>query len=290
MISFVDIKKMHDNRKCKVTNFTCHGTCCDKDLFPEACDCDFDKINPLVTSTTKKNKFIKNEDEWHSDAAAHQENNQGFDDASFSMDYKSLIFPPYKDYMVTKKNDPAMHFYLLQPPPTTEELKHTIVEALQVARRAVLQEYAKDGNIYYVIDLHLDILDTCLVLVHDYNLLGYKKFKKDFDGGVYFAKGTLQQSLNVSIDDFVGEVTEFVCPSRELERIIDPFTKAIAIVEMWRTENGFVEAWNEFFGGKPDSSDARFYLFGVEVWKLSRLGWLLCWKKKQCVPRIFTIQ
>jgi hypothetical protein len=276
MISFDNIKNMHDNRKRKVTDFTCRGTCCDKDLFPEDCDCDFDEINPKVTTTNttkKKNKFIitNEDDERGRSNAAAQENNQGFDNASFSMDYKSLIFPPYKEYTVTKKNDPTMRFWLLQLPPTTDELKHTIVEALQAKKRAVLQEYAEDGNIFYGVDPRLYILDTCLELVYDYNLLGYKKFKKDFDGGLYFNEGALQRSLNVGIDDFVGEVTEFVCPSRELERIIDPFTKAIAIVETWNTENDFVEAWNDFFGGKPDLSNARFVYLG---WKFENyLGW-----------------
>lgn len=77
--------------------------------------------------------------------------------------------------------------------------------------------------------------------------------------------------MNVGIDDFVGEVTEFVCPNKELERIIDPFTKAIAIVETWMTEDDFITAWNDFFEGKSDSSDARFVYLG---WKFEKyLGW-----------------
>jgi hypothetical protein len=135
----------------------------------------------------------------------------------------------------------------------------------------LLLEHVKAGRTYYIMDSRLDILDTCLILAHDYDLLGYKSFKRKWDDGTYYGKGNLYKSLNVGIDDFVGEVIEFVCPSRELERIIDPFTKAIAIVETWKTEEDFIRAWNDFFQGKPDRSDARFVYLG---WQFEHyLGW-----------------
>lgn len=60
------------------------------------------------------------------------------------MDYKSLIFPPYKDYMEKKKNDPTMRYYLLEPPPTRIQKKRIIVQALCAVRRALLEEHVKE--------------------------------------------------------------------------------------------------------------------------------------------------
>lgn len=85
-----------------------------------------------------------------------------------------------------------------------------------------------------------------------------------------------------------GEVTDFVCPSRELERIIDLFIKAVAIVETWRTEEDFIHVWDEFFQGKPDRSDAKFVYLG---WKFEKyIGWNDCFVKNQNYVRQVFLQ
>jgi hypothetical protein len=50
-----------------------------------------------------------------------------------------------------------------------------------------------------------------------------------------------------------------------LERINDPFIKAIWIVETWRTEEDYIHAWNDFFQGKADTLDARFVYLGQTI-------------------------
>lgn len=119
-----------------------------------------------------------------------------------------------------KYNSTVMQ-YCLQPPPTIIQKKQTILEVLQDRKVVLFQEHAKQGSIYHVVDSYLDIMDTCLVLAHDYNLQGYMTIKKDCNGdGNCYCRDTLQWSLNISIEDFIGENTDFVCPSRELERIV----------------------------------------------------------------------
>jgi hypothetical protein len=92
--------------------------------------------------------------------------------------------------------------------------------------------------------------------------LGYEKFKKDWDNGEYYGEGNLLRNPNIKVGDFIGEVIDYICPYLEVEQIIDPFIKAIAIIETYQMKDAFLDAWNEFFHNSPDQSDCRFVYFG----------------------------
>jgi hypothetical protein len=117
----------------------------------------------------------------------------------------------------------------------------------------------------------IDILNACLELINDYNTKGYRHFKRCYDEGTYYKKGHLFKGNNI-VGRCVGEVTDYVSPSLEIEGMIDNYIKAIAIVEIWQTEDAFIFDWEEnVFGGARDLSEKRFIFMG---WVLNRyIGW-----------------
>jgi hypothetical protein len=171
-----------------------------------------------------------------------------------------MIFRFYKEYYQQTRNPCTMPMMvsLPGPMPSITENRMIVLEALMGARSR-LGPY---GILRTTKDSERELLDKCLVLASEYSFQGYKKFKKDWDDRCYYDKGMLKRSCNLMVDDFVGEVTEYVAPLLDIERIIDPYVKAIAIVETWRGESDFVEAWNVFFKGEHEMSNARFVYLG----------------------------
>jgi hypothetical protein len=43
-------------------------------------------------------------------------------------------------------------------------------------------------------------------MIHEYDFLGYEKFKKDWDSGKYYGEGKLSRIPNIKVGDFIGEV------------------------------------------------------------------------------------
>lgn len=57
-------------------------------------------------------------------------------------------------------------------------------------------------------------------------------------------------------------------PSLDLERIIDRFVKAIAVVETYRSKDGFIYVWNEnifIFHNAGEYLDIRFFYLGWDL-------------------------
>jgi hypothetical protein len=118
-----------------------------------------------------------------------------------------------------------------------------------------------------------EVVDICLELAHDYNACGYKKFKKDYDIKSFNSQGRLLEgSDGARIRVAVGEVTDYVSPSKEVEGIIDKYVKAIAIVETWKTEDSFLKDWNDtVFTGVGEKSNDRYIYMG---WNMKTyFGW-----------------
>jgi hypothetical protein len=112
-----------------------------------------------------------------------------------------------------------------------------------------------------------DILNEMLLMIKEYyKPPGYRTMKKSWDEGSFFKGGKLTKG-NFKVGNIIGEVVDFISPSVEIERIIDKYVKAIAVVETWRTEDRFVEAWeNNVFGGDyNERSDVRYVYLG---WKM----------------------
>jgi hypothetical protein len=65
---------------------------------------------------------------------------------------------------------------------------------------------------------------------------------------------------------------DYVSPSRAVEGIISKYVKAIVIVETWKTEDKFLEEWNNrIFKTVGEKLDERFVYLG---WTMNvYLGW-----------------
>jgi hypothetical protein len=204
---------------------------CERDLFPDNCDCGFDfeeKLRRAKQIWLERERMI------------------------FLSEYPWIVFPPYKTY-----NQGSLLFFL-GPSPTRSERNKIILEELKEFRSTLQRP-----TIYSWVDEDKwRITDICVDLIHEYNWMGYKEFKKDWDSDRYYGEGKLLRNPNLKVGDIVGEVIEYVSPSLQIEGIIDPFVKAIAIVETFQSKDGFIDAWNEFFQGSHELSDSRFVYFG----------------------------
>jgi hypothetical protein len=121
---------------------------------------------------------------------------------------------------------------LCNPIPSDKMRKEVIIHNLLKERKRL----ANNSDAAY-------ILNVCLELVHDYDCCGYKKFKKDFDEGKYYDQGRLYKGNEV-VGKIIGEVSEYVSPVVDVERIIDKYIKAIAILERWKTVDDFIYDWD----------------------------------------------
>jgi hypothetical protein len=204
---------------------------CDRDLFPDDCDCGFE-IEEEMRRAVKQIRLERER-------------------MIFLSEYPSIVFTPFKTYK-------SGSLFFLGPCPTRSERNEIILEEL-MGFRSTLER----PNLYsWVNEDKWGMIDKCLGLIHEYDWMGYKEFKRDWDSGRYYGEGELLRNPNIKVGDIIGEVIDYVSPSLQIERIIDPFVKAIAIVETFQSRDGFVDAWTDVFHGSHELSDSRFVYFG----------------------------
>jgi hypothetical protein len=203
---------------------------CERDLYFDDCDCGFEE--ELLLQSAKKHKD------------------------TFLLDYPTLIFPKYKDYTTGA----TMEFWRLgSPPPTKAQQKSLMITAVKDKMRHMMM-WDQQGDY----SEELKVLEKCLMLLEEFHSMpGYEFYKKMFDEKRYYQDGKLRWG-NFEVGNIVGEVTDYVTPSPEIEGIIDPFVKAIAVVEKYETSDGFLEAWNGggIFKHKGENANARFLYLG----------------------------
>ena len=143
-------------------------------------------------------------------------------------------------------------------------------------RNRVEVRHGSNGTVYVEVankEEEEELVDKCLELAHDYDACGYRKFKKDYDNKSFYSQGRLLEGNDrVRIRVVVGEVINYVSPSREVEQIIDKYVKAIAIMEIWKTEEDFLKDWDKrVFTGVRETSNDRYVYMG---WKMKLyFGW-----------------
>jgi hypothetical protein len=208
-----------------------HAHCiCQRELFRHDCDCGFDE--QLLLQAVKKCK------------------------ESFLQDYPTLIFPKYKYY--TKGT--WAEFQRLGSLTTKAQQKSLMIKAITDEMRHLMLDQQDDCSEEW------KVLEKCLILLKEYHSMpGYTSYKKAFDEKRYYQHGKLRWG-NFEVGNIVGEVTEYVTPSPNIERIIDPFIKAIAVVEKYETLDRFLEAWNGgVFKNKGEHANVRFLYLGQRL-------------------------
>jgi hypothetical protein len=244
---------------------------CDEDLFPEddCADCEYDESILLTRPAARQRKVLEQDD--HNTSSVRKCEN--LFNKSFLMAYPGNVYPPFnKQYSDWRQRSGGI---------TSGEPKKVVMSTLVAEKKRFLANRLEIKSAYdystYVVSgtkgEDEDIVDICLELAYDYDACGYGKFKFDFDHSIFYDHGRLVKgNYSVGSKFVVGEVLDYVTPSREIEGIIDKYVKAIAIVETWQTEENFLENWEEnVFNKVGDNSDNRFVYLG---WTMNRyLGW-----------------
>jgi hypothetical protein len=229
---------------------------CERDLFPDDCDCGFEEEEEQRQAARRVRLAIERK--------------------QFLAEYPSIIFPSYKIY---KESNGRLGFCLLGSPPTWSERNKMITDELMRFQKTLRKPTILD----WTHEKEWRATEMCLRIVHEYNFLGYREFKNNWDSGNFYGEGRLLRNHNIGDGDFIGEVMSYVCPSLELERIIDPFVKAIAIIETYRNKDSFIDAWNDFFHNSPEQCNSRFVYLGYVQDRY--IGWNSPFVKKQNCAR-----
>jgi hypothetical protein len=173
-----------------ITNKRTHCVC-ERDLFPDDCDCGFEEEEAQRQAARRVRLAIKMK--------------------QFLAENPSIIFPSYKTY---KESGGRLGFCLLGPPPSWSKRNKLIVDELTRFQGTLRKPTILD----WTHEKEWQATEMCLRIVHEYyGFMGYREFKKDWDSGNFYRGGRLLKNHNIGDGDFIGEVTSYVCPSLELE-------------------------------------------------------------------------
>jgi hypothetical protein len=203
---------------------------------------------------------------YHEQQTLHPDKKQKKDDGDkhFLRNYPDLIFPNYSEYYSSQGSPSAGRLLMNAAVDTAcmrKETKRIMIDAIL----AEDQRMRRHPGEYSFTD-ERQTLATCIELIKEYSAMpGYRDYKKIYDEKKYFNEGTLKLG-NTEVGYIVGEVIDYVTPSLDLERIIDRFVKAIAIVETYRSKDNFINAWNEnIFHNAREYADIRFLYLGWDL-------------------------
>jgi hypothetical protein len=208
------------------------------------------------SATSKRTRCCDSGYEEQQRSSGIRRKNAGVDDRSdieFLRQYPSFFFPYYNEYMMGDVDRQLSPIMLSRK---KDLILHEIAQERMRLKRLTgrLDEYWKEW----------DVLNECIVMLKEYDSPpGYKSVKSSWDSCSFFKDGKLRKG-NMMVGNIVGEMVDFVTPSIDVERIIDKYVKAIAVVETWRTKERFIEAWvmDVFRGERSERANIRYIYLG----------------------------